>query len=470
MMGWLTARVRGRAAGPDAADADAQAAAAPSSGQAPPAVPRLNLHAGGAPAAARAATERPGSAATERRTGPRAKPRSSALPAADPRVYGTTPSPYQSFLAQQARIVMEGRMNKLKGRGLGKTWVPQHFVLKADAFYYTPNKMYSHKEKKISLVKTKIGTAQHYTKKDNAFGVVDARKRAMHIMCAESESMMHEWIRALIAVRTALEGRARDVKPNAALALNPRFPDIPSLPPPRKDDDDERAAGDTPPAPQASATYLAHLTDDSDGDDDAHLTLAGDDDAHFTPAVALVPPRPSARPTATRNAAESLPAAPRPLTTQSSDTSDDHPAHASRAPTYTPAARPAAADPLGLASQDDSSARPARSSRKQDPSPSRSSVISPARAFTATPRCVAEGDGAIARGVLVPAPQAVSAFSREMVLSYALVSTSSTAASPLLCFLGLGRLGYGERRMTTVSLVVFVSRRRWTPWAFVMRT
>ncbi len=460
MIGWLTERVRGKAAGvgaPGAADAPAQASAAPPAGQAPPAVPRLNLRAG-APADARAATERPrasaperpGSAVSERRDGPRAKPRSSAPSAADPRAYGAAPSPYQSFLAQQARIVMEGRMNKLKGRGLGKTWVPQHFVLKADAFYYTPNKMYSHKVKKISLVKAKIGTAQHYTKKDNAFGVMDARKRTMHIMCAESESLMHEWIRALIAVRTALEGRARDVKLNAALALNPRFPDIPSLPPLRKDDDDESPAGDTPLAPQASATYLAHLTDDSDGDDD---------DAYLAPADAVVPPCPSASTATTRNAAEPFPAAPLPLTTQSSDTSDERRAHASRAPTNMPAARPAAADPLGLAGQDTDSARTGRSSRIQDPSPSRSSVISPARAFTATPRCVAEGDsvvhGAVARGVLVPAQQPASAFSRELVRT-----------SPcLLCALNMES---GERRSFPSVLTAFVSRRRWRPWAFVM--
>ena len=115
---------------------------------------------------------------------------------------------------------MEGRLNKLKGRGIGKSWVPQYFVLKADAFYYTPNKTYSHKEKKVSLVRAKIGTAQHYTKKDHAFGVMD--KNQLHIMCAESESLMHEWIKALIAVRTALEGRTSDSQLNPAFALNPR--------------------------------------------------------------------------------------------------------------------------------------------------------------------------------------------------------------------------------------------------------
>ena len=49
MIGWLTERVRGKAAGvgaPGAADSPAQASAAPPAGQAPPAVPRLNLRAG----------------------------------------------------------------------------------------------------------------------------------------------------------------------------------------------------------------------------------------------------------------------------------------------------------------------------------------------------------------------------------------------------------------------------------------
>jgi len=44
---------------------------------------------------------------------------------------------------------MEGWMNKLKGRGISKSWVPQLFVLKADAFYFTPNKTFSHKKKRV---------------------------------------------------------------------------------------------------------------------------------------------------------------------------------------------------------------------------------------------------------------------------------------------------------------------------------
>jgi len=110
-------------------------------------------------------------------------------------------------------------------------------VLKADAFYFTLNKTFSHKKKKVSLVKTKIGTAQHYTRKDHAFGILDPRTRKLHVMCVESEALMHEWIKALIAVRTTLEGRARETLPQPALALNARFPNIPSLPPkPRRDD------------------------------------------------------------------------------------------------------------------------------------------------------------------------------------------------------------------------------------------
>jgi hypothetical protein len=120
---------------------------------------------------------------------------------------------------QQARVILEARMSKLKGRGIGKSWMSQHFVLQADALYYTPDKTYSHKIKKISLVRAKIGTAQHWTKKDNAFGVVE--KDQVHIMCAESESAMHEWIKAIVAVRTALQGRAA-LQPSPALALNPR--------------------------------------------------------------------------------------------------------------------------------------------------------------------------------------------------------------------------------------------------------
>ena len=145
---------------------------------------------------------------------------SAAKSVADHQASALTQPSFSSFAQQQARVVMEGRLNKLKGRGIGKSWVPQYFVLKADAFYYTPNKTYSHKEKKVSLVRAKIGTAQHYTKKDHAFGVMD--KNQLHIMCAESESLMHEWIKALIAVRTALEGRTSDSQLNPAFALNPR--------------------------------------------------------------------------------------------------------------------------------------------------------------------------------------------------------------------------------------------------------
>ena len=349
----------------------------------------------------------------------------------------STPT-FASFQAQQARIVMEGRLNKLKGRGLGKSWVPQHFVLKADAFYYTPNRIFSHKQKKISLVKARIGTAQYYTKKDNAFGIMDARKRALHIMSAESESLMHEWIRALIAVRTALEGRVRDAKPNPTLALNPRFPDIPSLPPPRKDQDEADAA-DSPSAAraQASATYLAHLTDESDSDGPD----AGDDSRSRAPDSM---PAAAAASAGLRSTAGRLP-------TRRAHDSGDNAAPALPPPSLVSsrAARPAAADPLGLAERQDEPGRvretdadrqttrdrdrdrptdrqrqrEGRARKKQEPSPARSSVISPARALTATPRHLAEADAAVptvARGVLLPvhpAPTLASAFSREMVSS-----------------------------------------------------
>ena len=375
-------------------------------------------------------------------------------------------STFASFQAQQARIVMEGRLNKLKGRGLGKSWVPQHFVLKADAFYYTPNKIFSHKQKKISLVKARIGTAQHYTKKDNAFGIMDARKRALHIMSAESESLMHEWIRALIAVRTALEGRVRDAKPNPTLALNPRFPDIPSLPPLRKDNDqDEADAAYSPSAAraQASATYLAHLTDESDSDGPD----AGDDSRSRAPDSM---PAAAAAAAGLRSTAGRLP-------TRRADESGVNAARALPAPSLVSSrsARPTAADPLGLAERQDEPRRvretdadrqtdrdrdrdrdrqtdrqrqrEGRARKKQEPSPARSSVISPARALTATPRHVAEADAAVttvARGVLLPVhplrpspsaslpgePQLASAFSREMVRSAVIPSLS---AAPLVC-------------------------------------
>lgn len=247
------------------------------------------------------------------------------------------PSDFTSFLSQKARVVMEGRMNKLKGRGVGKSWVPQHFILKADAFYYTPNKQFSHKEKKVSLVKTKIGTAQHYTKKDNAFGIMDMSSRSLHIMCVESESLMHEWIKALIAVRTALEGRARDSQPNAALALNSRYPHIPSLPPP--------PSAATSPAGQTTTetrpTYVAHLTD-SEGEGEKDEGSPDDDEQGGAPngAGALMQEPPRSRP----------PAAPQPP-------HSPHTQHARRAKLELRAPAPVAAaggitqradDPLGL--------------------------------------------------------------------------------------------------------------------------
>ena len=181
-------------------------------------VPKLNLAratsalypttaAPSAKAAARpmsAAEARPKSASrTEAR--PKSASRTSA---SAPNAHGATSlGPRAALLAQQARTVMEGRMNKLKGRGPGvsKAWVPQHFVLKADALYYTPNQAFSHKMKKVSLGRTKIGTAQHYTRKDHAFGVLDSRSGELHVMCAETDAAMHEWIKALIAVRSAID-------------------------------------------------------------------------------------------------------------------------------------------------------------------------------------------------------------------------------------------------------------------------
>lgn len=303
-------------------------------------------------------------------------------------------------------------MNKLKGRGLGKSWVPQHFVLKADAFYYTPNKTYSHKEKKISLVKAKIGTAQHYTKKENAFGIMDARKRALHIMSAESESLMHEWIRALIAVRTALEGRARDSKPNP---LNPRFPDIPSLPLPRKDNEQGQADVAESPSParaQASATYLAHLTDDSDDNDDELYPDVGND-CRSRPPECMPAPAPAAGSSRSRATAALV-------ARRANNNSDDGSGSVRPAPSLmTAPGAPPPEDPLGLAdrAQSDDHSREGRARRKQDPSPtrSRSCVISPARALTASPRVDAAPAGAVARGVLLPAKPLAPAFSRQMV-------------------------------------------------------
>jgi hypothetical protein len=181
----------------------------------PAAVPKLNLSRQDGlstrPASAKPAIAGPASSMPDAKASTRVSRPASA---ADTRVAAA------SLLSkQQARVILEARMSKLKGRGIGKSWVSQHFVLKADALYYTPDKTYSHKIKKVSLVRAKIGTAQHWTKKDNAFGVVE--KDQVHIMCAESESAMHEWIKALVAVRTALRGRAA-LQPSPALALNPR--------------------------------------------------------------------------------------------------------------------------------------------------------------------------------------------------------------------------------------------------------
>jgi hypothetical protein len=174
--------------------------------------------------------------------------------------------------AQQASVVMEGCMNKLKSRGMGigKSWVPQHFVLKVDALYYTPNKAFSHKMKKISLLRTRVGTAQHYTKREYSFGVLDAKARELHIMCAESESLMHEWIKALIAVQAALESRMREVQPDA-LALNPCFPNIPSLPAPAKKQEEQADAGSVgkaSPAAPSCITLVPHLTDSEEEEEE----------------------------------------------------------------------------------------------------------------------------------------------------------------------------------------------------------
>lgn len=175
-------------------------------------VPKLNLarassalHPTTAAPSAKAAA-RPMSAAEARPKSASRTARASSASAPNP--HGATSlGPRAALLAQQARTVMEGRMNKLKGRGPGvsKAWVPQHFVLKADALYYTPNQAFSHKMKKVSLGRTKIGTAQHYTRKDHAFGVLDSRSGELHVMCAETDAAMHEWIKALIAVRSAID-------------------------------------------------------------------------------------------------------------------------------------------------------------------------------------------------------------------------------------------------------------------------
>jgi hypothetical protein len=213
MRAWL-GKLTGSAAEP-AAPTPAAPAAVPS------AVPKLNLsradqgtHVSSRPASAKPTSTTP---ATRVSRPASAAPQRSVEEGKEERERGKFAASLLS--KQQARVILEARMSKLKGRSIGKSWVSQHFVLKADALYYTPDKTYSHKIKKVSLLRAKIGTAQHWTKKDNAFGVVE--KDQVHIMCAESEGAMHEWIKALVAVRTALQGRAA-LQPSPALALNPR--------------------------------------------------------------------------------------------------------------------------------------------------------------------------------------------------------------------------------------------------------
>jgi hypothetical protein len=216
MRAWL-GKLTGSAVEPAAATP-----AAPAAGTVPAEVPKLNLsHADpGTLVSSRPASAKPAVAGPIISL-PVALPSTlvSRPASAAPHRSGAAPFAASLLSKQQARVILEARMSKLKGRGIGKSWVSQHFVLKADALYYTPHKTYSHKIKKVSLVRAKIGTAQHWTKKDNAFGVVE--KDQVHIMCAESESAMHEWIKAMVAVRTALQGRAA-LQPSPALALNPR--------------------------------------------------------------------------------------------------------------------------------------------------------------------------------------------------------------------------------------------------------
>ncbi|EKX44854.1 hypothetical protein GUITHDRAFT_139468 [Guillardia theta CCMP2712] len=126
-----------------------------------------------------------------------------------------TKSQFEDYLNQSAVSVLEGDLMKRKGRGIGKAWVRQHFVLRKDALYYGPCTGFTYKEKKIALSRVHIGSAEHYTNKENAFGVLDSSSKSLHVMSAESERSMIEWVKTLIAVQVALENR---------------HPEIPSLP------------------------------------------------------------------------------------------------------------------------------------------------------------------------------------------------------------------------------------------------
>jgi hypothetical protein len=59
------------------------------------------------------------------------------------------------------------------------------FFCRRDALYYSPAKDYTHNYKKISLMHSKIGTAEQYTPRKNAFGVMDPIDRVIHIMAAD---------------------------------------------------------------------------------------------------------------------------------------------------------------------------------------------------------------------------------------------------------------------------------------------
>eukprot|EP00960_Hanusia_phi_P044240 756535-Hanusia_phi.AAC.4 len=134
-----------------------------------------------------------------------------------------TKAQFEDYLNQNAVSVLEGDLMKRKGRGIGKAWVRQHFVLRKDALYYGPCTGFTYKEKKITL------------SRENAFGVLDTSSKSLHVMYAESEKSMIEWVKTLIAVQIALENRYtphKTARPRSALhqGSNSKYREIPSLP------------------------------------------------------------------------------------------------------------------------------------------------------------------------------------------------------------------------------------------------
>lgn len=117
-------------------------------------------------------------------------------------------NPYDDMFNQKAKDILKGTLGKLKGKGIGKAWVRQLFVLKQDALWYGVNDKFSHVEKKIPLAYAQIGTAENLTSRPNAFGVLDFYTKEMHVMAAESREAMEDWIRAMHTVRISLESKA----------------------------------------------------------------------------------------------------------------------------------------------------------------------------------------------------------------------------------------------------------------------